>query len=383
MFSSRLSPIPSSSSLSTLRTGLELMRNTSCWSPRRISLSVQSCSNSFTAASPPDTNGPRLSYQNLLGYHTLRTLRKVRASSFRSDGRQTGGGSSSGYEDSLIEDALFGGPSSSLSLSGTPRERRPTRDTALSCYMGICLPRHLSRLFPDDIISDFIDEIVVNDGDNRTKHDRVSCLLCSNAKEVVKTENNEDEEHIKIKSDILKHIERLSNPVWSKQSKQALLHLKQRHANVFQDVCLFSDMCAILSSMTFRLAARRFLQELFLDLDFSNLLKEQRKELRERLFSEERPAAVVQADSSKVTKGFDVMKAESTEEGKTADLVYQIKPLTNLKLTCSENKFPIVHRKEMPASPIKSNCPNYQTIYPRWHSFNKCSDSSFTQESHT
>lgn len=82
----RLSPIPSSSSLSTLKTGLEMMRHWTADGPRRVSLSAHSCSNSTSlTVSPPDVNGSRLSHQDLLGYSTLRTLRRVRASSFRSD----------------------------------------------------------------------------------------------------------------------------------------------------------------------------------------------------------------------------------------------------------------------------------------------------------
>jgi rapamycin-insensitive companion of mTOR len=44
--------------------------------------------------------------------------------------------------------------------------------------------------------------------------------------------------------------------------------LKQQYPLVFQDVCLYSEVSHRMGSATYRLSARRFLQELFLDLQF-------------------------------------------------------------------------------------------------------------------
>lgn len=73
----------------------------------------------------------------------------------------------------------------------------------------------------------------------------------------------------RITTNILRHVHRIANPVWSKQSKMALLELKQKHPASFQDICLYSEVCKAQSSNTYRLNSRRFLQELFFDLDFS------------------------------------------------------------------------------------------------------------------
>lgn len=72
----------------------------------------------------------------------------------------------------------------------------------------------------------------------------------------------------RISDAILRHVQRMANPVWSKQSKMALLELKQKHGSAYQDVCLYTEVCRALSANTYRLPARRFLQELFLDLRF-------------------------------------------------------------------------------------------------------------------
>lgn len=402
IFSSRLSPIPSSSSLSTLRTGLEIIRNTTCWTadgPRRVSLSNHSCSNSFTAASPPDNNGSRLSHQDLLGYTTLRTLRKVRASSLRSDNygmKNTicGGGSSSGYEDSLIEDTLFGGPSGSLSLGSTPRERVPIiRDALSPCYMGICLPRQLIKIFPEDDLIDAADEQADNESvasaaQYKIKHDDSFCLLCCKLKTTKDLNEggdgeNEEQDKNKIKIEIIKHIERLSNPVWSKQSKQALLHLKQRHASCFQDICLYSDMCSIVSSSTFRLSSRRFLQELFLDLDFNGLLAESNRALKERLFgtkcideSASLNEAVKQLDEienvevQSPTSPTWSVSLTSPPSGSTAFSLKTSKNIMDtLKLTCSENKFPITHQRNQTQSFVPNNYSIYRSSLRDYQSF--------------
>ena len=67
---------------------------------------------------------------------------------------------------------------------------------------------------------------------------------------------------------ILRHVQRMANPVWSKQSKTFLLDMKQKYPQSFQDICLYSEVCSYLASNTYRLCSRRFLQELFLDLDY-------------------------------------------------------------------------------------------------------------------
>ncbi|KAL1438612.1 hypothetical protein MTO96_047969 [Rhipicephalus appendiculatus] len=51
-----------------------------------------------------------------------------------------------------------------------------------------------------------------------------------------------------------------------KGSEQALLTLKQKYPSAFQDVCLYSEVCLLMSRYRYRLGARTLLQELFFDL---------------------------------------------------------------------------------------------------------------------
>lgn len=96
--------------------------------------------------------------------------------------------------------------------------------------------------------------------------------------EIPPTQQEEEEDIVLSKSfirkQILKNIERMSNPVWTKVSKQSLLQLKQKYPASFQDVCLYSEVSYKLAHSTYRLMARRFIQELFLDLTFDVLYEE-------------------------------------------------------------------------------------------------------------
>lgn len=69
---------------------------------------------------------------------------------------------------------------------------------------------------------------------------------------------------------ILRHVQRMANPVWSKQSKMALYKIKQKNPQAFRSICLYSDVCVALSQNTYRFSSRRFLQEIFADVDYSS-----------------------------------------------------------------------------------------------------------------
>ncbi|KAL8596171.1 hypothetical protein ACOMHN_021211 [Nucella lapillus] len=76
-----------------------------------------------------------------------------------------------------------------------------------------------------------------------------------------------------IRMEILRLIINLSSSVGLKGSEQGLLSLKQRFPSTFKDVCFFSEICSLMSSLAFRLNARRFIQELFDDIDITKLVE--------------------------------------------------------------------------------------------------------------
>ncbi|XP_017088263.2 rapamycin-insensitive companion of mTOR [Drosophila bipectinata] len=85
---------------------------------------------------------------------------------------------------------------------------------------------------------------------------------------------SEDSLPDRLTASILYNVQRLANPVSAKQSKMALLELKQKHPHAFQDICLYSESCKTLGRSSYRMSARRFLQELFLDLNLDSFYVE-------------------------------------------------------------------------------------------------------------
>lgn len=80
---------------------------------------------------------------------------------------------------------------------------------------------------------------------------------------------NEENTNEKMNVMVLRNVQRMANPVWCKQSKMTLFKMKQRHPSIFQDACLYSEVCKAISRNSYRSSARRFLQEMFYDVDYS------------------------------------------------------------------------------------------------------------------
>ena len=64
------------------------------------------------------------------------------------------------------------------------------------------------------------------------------------------------------------------NPILqTKQAEAALVRLQRRCPDLFTDLCLYSDVCTVLSVFSFRFPARKFIQELFLEVNFEKVTK--------------------------------------------------------------------------------------------------------------
>ncbi|CAG5039959.1 unnamed protein product [Parnassius apollo] len=80
-------------------------------------------------------------------------------------------------------------------------------------------------------------------------------------------------------AEVLHHVHFMSNPIHLRQARSTLISLKQRYPEVFRSPCVYSDVCALLARDTYMLCARRFLQELFLDVSFDCFMNEPAKVL--------------------------------------------------------------------------------------------------------
>ncbi|BFY99539.1 hypothetical protein BsWGS_02579 [Bradybaena similaris] len=86
------------------------------------------------------------------------------------------------------------------------------------------------------------------------------------------TEDSEEGRQL-IRLEVMRLIVNLGSSVGLKASETGLLSLKQRFPACFQDICFYSEVCHLLSTYSYRLLARRFIQELFDELNISALLE--------------------------------------------------------------------------------------------------------------
>lgn len=75
----------------------------------------------------------------------------------------------------------------------------------------------------------------------------------------------------RISTSILRNVLKMANPIMFKACKKVLMELKQKYPISFQDGCLYADICKVMSLCSYRMIVRRFIQEIFLDLNFDAL----------------------------------------------------------------------------------------------------------------
>lgn len=147
-----------------------------------------------------------------------------------------------------------------------------------------------------------------NTGAGVTKHNRNECILCCRSKVIVKLVDTslniqEPKENLtsmngkigdseisfyspesivsddsantnmpdRISNVILRNCQKMANPILFKNCRKVLMELKQKYPQSFQDPCLYSEVCKYMSTCSYRMAVRRFIQEIFLDLNYEQL----------------------------------------------------------------------------------------------------------------
>lgn len=267
-------------------------------------------------------------------------------------------------------------------------------------YAGICLPKNIMELFPHRtpqksyISKDIQDQDLMdinlltakqeylNDSLNAAgtsvmsslsdvssvskqkpskwfgKHSRGNCLLCSrlrfnrNASEISILRSSiqlsdfsynspesilsDDNMPDKVSAQILQAVQRLANPVCVKQAQNLLVELKQKHSNSFQDICLYSEVSKILGRSTFRMPARRFIQELFVDLNFDCFLIESHEILQRK----DKDSLINDDDSRDFVDGVD--------------------DLSSFTSSGTQHVFPITFKSHIKSPPLESV---YETSY--------------------
>ncbi|XP_062905684.1 rapamycin-insensitive companion of mTOR isoform X1 [Mobula hypostoma] len=77
-----------------------------------------------------------------------------------------------------------------------------------------------------------------------------------------------------LRKEVLRLVVNLSSSVGTKGHETGLLTIKEKFPHAFDDICLYSEVSHLLATCTFRLPSRRFIQELFQDVQFQPLYEE-------------------------------------------------------------------------------------------------------------
>lgn len=77
-----------------------------------------------------------------------------------------------------------------------------------------------------------------------------------------------------LRKEVLRLIINLSSSVGTKGHETGLLTIKEKFPYAFDDICLYSEVSHLLAHCMFRLTSRRFIQELFQDVQFTPMYEE-------------------------------------------------------------------------------------------------------------
>ncbi|MBN3301048.1 RICTR protein, partial [Amia calva] len=79
---------------------------------------------------------------------------------------------------------------------------------------------------------------------------------------------------ILLRKEVLRLVVNLSSSVGTKGHETGLLTIKEKFPYAFDDICLYSEVSHLLAHCMFRLPSRRFIQELFQDVQFTPMFEE-------------------------------------------------------------------------------------------------------------
>ncbi|CAF5133234.1 unnamed protein product [Rotaria sp. Silwood1] len=103
------------------------------------------------------------------------------------------------------------------------------------------------------------------------------CMMCTN-----NTTNLTPHEHSHVTmqadfADVKALASRLIAAIHTDEVEKKLLSWKESRPQIFDNICLYSEVCYILSLSSVRVAAQRFLHDLFSDCQFQKLRKRRRQ----------------------------------------------------------------------------------------------------------
>ncbi|KAL2091761.1 hypothetical protein ACEWY4_011559 [Coilia grayii] len=190
--------------------------------------------------------------------------------------RQTGGGpEETGLQEHSEENCLYCVGLAVLAGNGTGNHLNSTHhrhDVSGDQYSAWCGPTSHTRLevLPQSKYSGVSGcSDAVSGGSLNSNTPRTDLLLG------VKTMCEDSPlSRVLLRKEVLRLVVNLSSSVGTKGHETGLLTIKEKFPYAFDDICLYSEVSYLLAHCMFRLPSRRFIQELFQDVQFSLMYDE-------------------------------------------------------------------------------------------------------------
>lgn len=224
------------------------------------------------------------------------------------------------------------------------------------------MPRNIFSLFPKRNVSTTYVSVNSPEPDINDNSNKKACLICSRYEkknqglelsnhhrrlillktlaETIQLQGRRQElsEMETVLVAILSSVQRMANPVLLKQSKISLLELKQKHSEVFQDLCLYSEVMKFIGQNTYRQNARRFVHELFLDINFDETFYSALNDCFKRI---PKQAVAVESETIDEVDGGVANRASASPHLFHSVDEEQHDAFARVALACTVNKFPI------------------------------------------
>ncbi|XP_065569459.1 rapamycin-insensitive companion of mTOR-like isoform X2 [Artemia franciscana] len=141
-------------------------------------------------------------------------------------------------------------------------------------FMSLCLPARPELLFPfaedlqqkDDEPSKANNVEVLNE-EGVEEHKTNECFSCKwKIVNVSADDGSHSMDRSVVRNELLSLVTKIGTGIGLNAHEEGLLRLKQAYPWCFQDACFYYDVYSSISTRTYHLRSRRFLQELFIDL---------------------------------------------------------------------------------------------------------------------
>lgn len=147
------------------------------------------------------------------------------------------------------------------SISSGGGTKRHNKDECLMC----CRNKIITKVVDTSLIIQESKEITITTNGKARDSSDVSFY---SPESVISDDSANTNMPDRISNIILRNFQKMANPILFKTCRKILMELRQKYPQSFQDICLYSEVCKYMGICNYRMTVRRFIQEIFLDLNY-------------------------------------------------------------------------------------------------------------------